>query len=147
MSSSTYQNGLFIFHRDFRIRDNIGLLETCKQCKRVYTCFVFTPEQVSDKNKYRSQNAIQFMIESLVELQEIIQNAGGTLITLYSSPASAIEYLTDELSIDFVGFNRDYTPYALKRDKQVLQLCEKKEIECIDYEDYYLYPPGTVTTG
>ena len=147
MSSSKYQNGLFIFHRDFRLDDNIGLLETCKQCKRVYTCFVFTPEQVTDKNKYRSQNAIQFMIESLVELQETIRNAGGTLITLYSSPDGAIEYLTDKLSIDFVGFNRDYTPYALKRDNLVLQLCKKKEIECVEYEDYYLYPPGTVSTG
>lgn len=147
MSKVKYQNGLFIFHRDFRIQDNIGLIETCKQCKRVYTCFVFTPEQVTDKNQYRSQNAIQFMIESLVELSQIIHDSGGTLITMYGSHTNDVRYLVDVLSIDYVGFNKDYTPYAIERDNQVLQLCEKKDVKCEMFEDYYLYPPGSVSTG
>ena len=147
MPVPTHENGLFIFHRDLRIHDNVGLIETCKRCKEVYTCFIFTPEQVTDKNRYRSQNAIQFMIESLVELHKSLQDSGGQLITLYGSHDESIEYLIDQLSIDYVGFNRDYTPYAIKRDTHVLKICKKRGIECMEYEDYYLYPPGTVTTG
>lgn len=147
MSPPKCQNGLFIFRRDFRIKDNVGLIEACKRSKHLYTCFIFTPEQVSDQNAYRSQNAIQFMIESLVELRQNIQEAGGTLMTMYGSHDTTIQYLVDELDIDCVYFNKDYTPYAVERDNQVLQLCEKKGIRCEHFEDYYLYTPGTVTTG
>ena len=44
-----------------------------KDSDELYTCFIFTPEQVTDKNDFRSQNSIQFMIESLTELSEEIK--------------------------------------------------------------------------
>ena len=147
MSPPKCQNGLFIFHRDLRMQDNVGLIEACKRCKHVYTCFIFTPEQVTEQNKYRSQNAIQFMIESLVELQEAIHKSGGRLITMYGDHAPSIAYLIKKLNIECVYFNRDYTPYAIKRDNKVLELCKNKDTKCEYFEDYYLYPPGTVTTG
>ena len=46
-----YENGLFIFRRDLRIIDNNGLNLINSQCKNVYTIFIFTPEQVTNKNK------------------------------------------------------------------------------------------------
>ena len=59
---SKYNNGLFIFRRDLRIVDNIGLNLANKQCKRIYPIFIFTEEQVTDANPYKSDNAVQFMI-------------------------------------------------------------------------------------
>ena len=47
-------NGLFIFRRDFRITDNTGLNLLNAQCKHVFTIFVFTPEQVTNANKFKS---------------------------------------------------------------------------------------------
>ena len=78
-------NGLFIFHRDFRIVDNISLLELNKHCKNIYTCFIFTPQQVTNANKYKSDNSIQFMIESLENLKNDIESKGGKLIILYGN--------------------------------------------------------------
>ena len=72
-------NGLFIFHRDFRIIDNNGLIQMSKKCDKLYTCFIFTNEQVT-RNSYKSTNAIQFMIESLVDLEHEIKKAKGKLI-------------------------------------------------------------------
>jgi rhodanese-related sulfurtransferase len=66
------EKGLFIFHRDLRIIDNIGLINAGHTCKELYLCFIFTPDQVGKNNSYRSQNAIQFMIESLDELSKDI---------------------------------------------------------------------------
>ncbi len=40
-------NGLFIFHRDFRIIDNLTLLQLNEICDNIYTVFVFTPDQVA----------------------------------------------------------------------------------------------------
>ena len=42
-----HTNGLFIFHRDFRISDNKGLIEASKKCKNLHTCFIFTLDQVN----------------------------------------------------------------------------------------------------
>lgn len=147
MANKKYERGLFLFHRDLRIKDNIGLIAACSQCKKTYTAFIFTPEQVGKSNSYKSDNAVQFMIESLEELGETIHSEGGELITLYGKTTPLIKYLISELNIDCVFFNRDYTPYALKRDADLQQLCSRMNIKCETYQDYYLHEPGTVKNG
>jgi deoxyribodipyrimidine photo-lyase len=142
-----YQNGLFIFHRDFRITDNIGLLEASSQCKRVYTCFIFTPEQVGKSNDYRSDNAIQFMIESLEDLRKSIQSKNGELIILHGDHKKSVAELAKTLNINCVFFNKDYSPYAVERDNEIIEYCERHEIKCLPQSDYYLYEPGTVLNG
>lgn len=139
--------GLFIFRRDFRIQDNIGLLNASKLCKKLYTCFIFTPEQVGKSNSYRSQNAIQFMIESLEELSATIREHGGELLIFYGKNASILKDLVQVLDIQGIFFNKDYTPYAIQRDNEIQDLCKKMSIECKMSQDYYLYEPGTVLSS
>ena len=142
-----YQNGLFIFHRDFRITDNVGLLEASSQCKRVYTCFIFTPEQVGKSNDYRSDNAIQFMIESLEDLRKSIQSKNGELIILHGQHKKSVAELINRLDIDCIVFNKDYSPYAVERDNEIIEYCTRHQIKCLPQTDYYLFEPGTVLNG
>jgi deoxyribodipyrimidine photo-lyase len=138
--------GLFIFHRDFRIKDNIGLIELSKLVNKLYVCFIFTPEQVTEKNKYRSINSIQFMIESLEDLEADIQKNNGKLMFFYGETNSIIKNIMRNMEIDIVAFNKDYTPYALKRDNDIIELCKSEKKQCNTYSDYYLYEPGTIKT-
>ena len=144
---SKLENGLFIFHRDFRIIDNIGLIEASKLCKNLYTCFIFTPDQVGKTNDYRSQNAIQFMIESLEDLESQIHMKNGKLLILYGKQTTVLKDLIHDLNINGVFFNKDYTPYAIERDNETIELCKKHSIDCQMFSDYYLYEPGSITTG
>ena len=147
--SKPIKNGLFLFHRDLRLQDNVGFLEACKICDHLYTVFIFTTEQVGPRNDYKSNNAIQFMVESLEELSNTIEKNGGKLMIMYEKNnenalfkiIDAIENITD------VFFNRDYTPYAIKRDENVSKICEKKNIKVHTFSDYYLWEPGTVYTN
>ena len=141
------KNGLFIFHRDFRITDNIGLIEASKKCEKLYVCFIFTPEQVSDANKFKSDNAVQFMIESLVELNKEIHNHGGELMTFYGNQQTILKKLVKTLNINGVYFNKDYTPYSIDRDEKTVDLCKSMNIQCEMFSDYYLYEPGTIKSG
>jgi len=141
------KNGLFIFRRDFRISDNIGLINASKSCDRLYTCFIFTPEQVGKSNSYRSQNAIQFMIESLDDLGKTIREQGGELIVCYGKNTTVLKNLTKVLDINGIFFNKDYTPYAIERDNEIEDMCKKMQISCQMSQDYYLYEPGTVLSG
>ena len=49
---------LFLFRRDLRIVDNIALNHAMKNMEKIIPIFIFTPEQISKKNKYKSENAI-----------------------------------------------------------------------------------------
>lgn len=139
-----YNQGLFLFHRDLRIDDNVGLRDLLRSCAKVYTCFIFTPEQVGPSNKYKSDNAVQFMIESLEDLSK---QTGGKLIVLYGPTFSALKHAIDTLGIEVVGYNRDYSPYAMKRDAEIRTRCKAIGIDVLESSDYYLYEPGEIGTG
>ena len=61
---------IFIFRRDLRLEDNLGLQHAIKNYANIIPIFIFTPEQVGNQNSFRSDNAIQFMCESLQELDK-----------------------------------------------------------------------------
>lgn len=143
-----FENGLFIFHRDYRIQDNTGLNHALSNCRNLYCCFIFNPDQVGNQNDYRSTNAIQFMIESLEDLSMEIESKGGKLITCYGEHVKIVDMLIKTLNIHALFFNKDYTPYALSRQKMTGDLCSKLNIPlfaCLG--DYYLHEPGSITTG
>jgi deoxyribodipyrimidine photo-lyase len=142
-----FENGLFIFHRDLRIVDNNALNLLSEMCKNVYTIFIFTPEQISSSNKYKSNNAIQFMIESLQDLEKQIHNKGGKLYVFYGKDNKIIANFINTCKIDIVSFNLDYSPFARERDNKIIKLCEKMETYVIYDYDYYLFDPFTVLNG
>lgn len=141
-----YEKGLFIFHRDLRVVDNVGLIQAFIECEKVYTCFIFTPEQVGSGNAYRSDNAIQFMLESLSELSTEIRKHGGELIVLYGNPTEMSRVLIRTLGVSAVFVNKDYSPYALERESRLSNVCKSSQVAYHETSDYYLYEPGSVQT-
>jgi len=141
------ENGLFIFRRDFRVVDNNGLNLLNSLCKRVYPVFIFTPEQVTGANKHKSNNAVQFMIESLQDLAVQIRKMGGQLFCFYGHNNTIISNLIKELDITILGFNADYTPYAIQRELEIIQICDRNGVQVQYAHDYYLHPPGTILNG
>lgn len=142
-----YKKVLFIFHRDLRIVDNKALLKACKMCESVFLVFIFTPDQVSNQNDYKSNNAVQFMIESLIDLRLSIKKSDGKLFTFYDTQENIIKQFVENENIEAVFFNTDYTPYSVKRDTSTRDLCKKLNIDCIEDQDYYLLEPGSVRSG
>ena len=130
---------IFIFRRDLRTKDNIGLNECVSQSDYFYPIFIFTPEQIGTSNKYRSNNAIQFMCESIMELQKEIN-----LTLFYGDQYIIIKHLINKLNIDAIFTNTDYTPYAIKRDTKLSKLCKDAGINFYTFHDTILYPPNII---
>ena len=141
------ENGLFIFRRDLRIVDNNGLNFLSELCNNIYTIFIFTPEQVGSGNKYKSDNAIQFMIESLEDLASEIRKQGGHLHTFYGHNEKVIADCIKAWDINVVAFNLDITPYARERDDEIVKMCQRMKVFVTYDHDYYLHPPGTIKSG
>lgn len=142
-----FENGLFIFRRDFRIVDNNGLNLLNEKCKNIYTVFIFTPEQVGSNNEYKSDNSLQFMIESLQDLEKKIKIAGGHLYTFYGDNEKVITNCISKFNIDVVCYNIDYSPYAKERDAKIVNLCEKMQTYVMYDYDYYLHTPDQIVSG
>jgi len=145
--SEKLENGLFIFRRDLRTIDNNGLNVLAKLCNNVYTIFIFTPEQVGSANKYKSNNSVQFMIESLADLASEIKTQEGQLHTFYGKNTKVLADCIKAWDINIVAFNLDITPYARERDDEIIKLCQKMIVEVKTEHDYYLHPPGSIKTG
>ncbi|MBX7066063.1 MAG: DNA photolyase family protein [Parachlamydiales bacterium] len=131
-----FEKTLFIFRRDLRLHDNTGLIAALNSSELVIPCFIFTPDQI-EKNPYRSEKCLQFMLECLEDLEEQLKDAGGKLYYFHGDPSKIV----DDLKVDAVFVNRDYTPYSIARDKKIEAVCKKNKIEFKSFDDVLLHPP------
>jgi len=134
-----YGKSLFIFRRDLRLEDNTGLIEALKYSEYVLPCFIFDPALL-EKNEYRSDNALQFMIESLQDLKRQLEERSGKLYLFYGKPDKVVRELIEK-GIDAVYVNRDYTPFSIRRDNAIKELCSGNGIDFHQYGDCLLNEP------
>lgn len=135
--------GIFVFQRDIRIEDNRALNALLKVCDEVYPIFIFTPEQVTNRNTFKSENSVQFMIESLYDLNTQMETTCDkyrpNLTCLYGKNSDILKSLVNDsrLNITHIGYNMDFTPYAKQRHSDL----QKELPNCIfvNEEDYTLH--------
>ena len=133
-----------LFHRDLRLVDHNGL-ESIKD-QHIIPLFVFTPEQVQ-RNPLKSTNSIQFMIQSLRELEQEIAKQGGKLYVAFGHTEEVLAKLYKKQPFNTLVETADYTPYAKRRTQRLEQFCEKFSISYKSVHDSYLLEPGVVKTG
>jgi len=133
---------LFIFRRDFRIKDNTALNQCIENSDIIYPIFIFTPEQITH-NSYKSDNAVMFMVESLMELKKELPQ----LTFCFGEIDKVIMNIIKNNKIDSIYANTDYTPYSVKREKIIEKICKKNDIEFNLSHDITLFDPKSITTG
>ena len=133
---------IYIFRRDLRLEDNLGIKYAIENCKNIIPIFIFTPEQVI-KNEFKSTNAIQFMIESLEHLNKSLKKNNSKLYIFQGDNIKVLNKLNKDLGISDIIFNQDYTPYSKKRDNKIQKFCDKNDINCHIVHDYLLDEIGT----
>ena len=70
-----FAKSIFIFRRDLRVNDNTALIRALETSDEVLPIFILDPEQLdAKKNRYKSDNCVQFMMHSLDDLQQQLQN-------------------------------------------------------------------------
>jgi deoxyribodipyrimidine photo-lyase len=137
-----HRRALHIFRRDLRLEDNTALGRALATSREVVTAFILDDTQVG-AHPYRSANGLAFMIESLEALAEAIAARGGRLLTLHGSPSQVVASLIAEFGIDAVFFNRDYTPFSLRRDAAIAEVCAGRGVACLTFDDALLVDPQT----
>lgn len=135
-----YQLALHIFRRDLRLHDNTALINALKSAEQVIPCFIFDPRQIQ-KNEYKSDNAIQFMVTSLKELDTALTEKGGRLHYFFGIAEEVIQQLLETTKADAVFVNRDYTPFSIQRDRKIAQTCNTLKRDFHSFADALLHEP------
>lgn len=134
-----YDTSIFIFRRDLRLYDNTALIEADKQSKIVIPIFIFDPHQIKNSNK-SNNNCIQFMIESLKDLNIQLKKYTSKINLLYGKPWEVInKLLKSNRNITSVFTNYDYSIYSRYRDSKIKRICQLYKCDFIQYEDLLLH--------
>lgn len=138
--------GIYIFRRDLRLDDNHGLINLMKKCDKIIPVFFLDKKQIikSDHNQhYFSNNAVQFMCESLNDLDKQLKNKNSKLFYFFGHPDDILDNILKQLKDHtiIVGWNADYSKYSFTRDEALTKICKKYNSDIIEtFTDFTLIP-------
>lgn len=138
------KKSIHIFRRDLRLSDNTALINNLKLSEQVIPAFIFDSRQISKDNAYRGEKLIRFMLNCLDDLNSQLKEHGSQLYLFYGKSEEVLEQLIQQEKIDLVSINCDYTPFALKRDQALKELCSKHNVKFFAEHDALLHKPGDV---
>ena len=113
------EKALVWFRRDLRDHDHAALSAALSNAREVHCAFIFDTD-ILDALPSRQDRRVQFIRESLVELDAALRARGGGLIVRHGRASEEIPNLARELGVASVYANRDYEPAALRRDADVI---------------------------
>lgn len=134
---------LFWFRRDLRLQDNAGLYAALSGDHPVQPIFIFDENILADLED-KTDARVSFLHQELFAINEELKSKGTSLAIYHGDPMKIWEQLTSEFSIASVYTNRDYEPYATKRDQEVKDLMESKNIEFNTFKDQVILEPEEV---
>jgi deoxyribodipyrimidine photo-lyase len=147
--------GIYIFRRDLRLNDNLGLIRLQENVDLIIPVFLLDKKQIkktSNNKNYFSTNAVQFMCESLVNLSNQLSKFNSCLRLFYGDCNKNIKKLIRWIRLNFdqsviyLGFNSDFSKYSIKRDTQLIDIATKQNIQLINHtDDYTLIPLEKLT--
>ena len=114
------EKALVWFRRDLRDHDHAALSAALANARQVWCVFVFDRD-ILDALPTRRDRRVEFILESLRELDAALHARGGGLIVRHGWPVEEIPALATTLGVDAVFANRDYEPAAKQRDGEVRQ--------------------------
>lgn len=144
---------IFLFQRDLRLFDNKALHAVLERSDLVLPIFIYDPNQVSGKNKYKSDCAVRFMQESLCDLEKQLRSYHSKLTYFYGDPRKVIRSILQShvsgsgYKLEHIYMTRDYTPFSVTRMKQIQRVCTPFQVSVEWVEDILLHPVEHVLTG
>lgn len=133
---------IFWFRRDLRIDDNTGLYEALNSDEKVLPIFIFDKNILDELPKDDAR--VTFIHELLSDLNKAFKSHNSSLAVFHDTPEKVFKKLVSENKITSVYTNHDYEPYALKRDKAILQLFKDNNIVFKHFKDQVIFEKNDV---
>ncbi len=128
---------ILLLHRDFRTKDNTALNRLIEKEKNIHIFFIFNRTQI-ENNTLFSYHAFHYMVNALKELNLKVK------INFFKANSEVEVFqqiISDGIKIDRIYWNKDFTPFALKRSAKLEAFAKKNNIETNTPNDYLLLDP------
>jgi deoxyribodipyrimidine photo-lyase len=129
---------IFWFRRDLRLNDNHGLFQALSAGIPVLPLFIFDPN-ILDRLEKPYQIRVQFIHQSLQEIDEKLKQHGAGLKIIFDTPVNAFRKLLKDYNVKKVFTNRDYEKYAIERDRSVREMLQSNGVAFNDFKDQVIF--------
>lgn len=133
---------VFWFRRDLRLVDNIALSNALKSGLEVLPVFIFDKNILGDLSD--DDPRINFIYYTLEKINDELISKGSSVKIYISDPIEAWKNILTEFDVNQVFFNKDYEPYARKRDIAVKTFLHKNNISVREYKDQVIFEEDEV---
>jgi deoxyribodipyrimidine photo-lyase len=133
----------FWFRRDLRLDDNTGLYHALRSGNPVQCVFIFDTG-ILDKLDDVQDARVLFIHRQLETLSRRLKDFGSSLITGYGKPLDVWKIWLGEYRIKDIFCNRDYEPYAIRRDTQVAEIAAKSGAIFHSFKDHVVFEQNEV---
>jgi deoxyribodipyrimidine photo-lyase len=123
------------FRRDLRLDDNTALLAAL-QSQALIPLFILDEVLLNSSRSGAPRRA--FMFECLARLDESLRTHGSRLMIRRGEALAVLQGLIQETGATRLTYNRDYSPYAQKRDERVRDSLLRAGIKVETYSDLVL---------
>lgn len=127
------------FRRDLRLQDNLALHAAFRSGARVLPVFVLDPSIL--RSRQSDSTRMAFLLRSLDALDESLRALGSRLVVRYGDPLPVLIQLVREMGVSALYVNRDYSPYATRRDARLLR---EMPVPIHAFDDEVLIPPADI---
>lgn len=134
---------VFWFRRDLRLDDNIGLFHSLESKYPVIPLFIFD-EAILD-NLPKNDARVSFIYESLENINVQLQQIGSSLLVKKGKTIQVWESLIQEFDVKEVFFNKDYEPYAIKRDLTICNVLNANNTKHFIFKDQVIFEEKEIT--
>ncbi len=131
------------FRNDLRLRDNTALRAAAERADELLPIFVIDPRLLRTHTAAARRN---YLGACLNELAESLAEAGCPLLIVRDDPVAIIPRLIRECGADLLTFNRDYSPYAVRRDQRVSGAAQDAGAKVESFKDKVLFEADEVLT-
>ena len=110
-----------------RLHDNHALDRAQKDVKTLFPVFCLDPWFIESGNV--GPNRINFLLQSLTDLDGSLKKIGSRLIVLRGKPLEVLPAVAQAWNIGKLCFERDTEPYAIERDTAMSKTFKEKGVE------------------
>ncbi|NNF18190.1 MAG: deoxyribodipyrimidine photo-lyase, partial [Flavobacteriaceae bacterium] len=129
---------IFWFRRDLRLDDNVGFWNALKGEYPVMPLFIFDTEILDSLPEDDAR--VTFIYDRLQQMRQQLQDEHDSSIALlHGEPLQLIKDLCSEYRVAEVYTNHDYEPYATKRDREIRDFLEAKDIAFHTFKDQVIF--------
>lgn len=140
---SKQQVTIFWFRRDLRLEDNVGLFHALKSKQPVILLFIFDDAILNSLPKNDAR--VGFIHESLSKINTELKEIGSSLLVKKGITLEVWQSLLQEFDVKEVFFNKDYEPYAIKRDSAICEILEANNAIFYSFKDQVIFEEKEIT--